>query len=45
LKLISRIKPGLNYFEESFGDKLLFFRRVDKLKYDILEEGKLKKDR
>ena len=45
LQLISKVKPDLNYYEQSFGDKLLFFRRVDKLKYDIVEEEKLRKER
>ena len=44
-KLIQRVKPDIKYFEQGFGDKLLYLRRVDKLKYDILEEQKLRKQR
>ena len=43
--LLQRIKPGVNYHEQSFGDKLLFFRRVDKLDYDVVIEKELKKRR
>lgn len=45
LHLINRVKPDLPYYAQSFGDKMLFFRRVDKLKYDIIEEQKLLKER
>ena len=43
--LIDKVKPKLNYYEQSYGDKLLFFERVDRLRYDIVEEEKLRKAR
>ena len=39
------MKPQKKYYEESVGDKLLYIERVHKLKYDIVEEHKLRKQR
>ena len=44
-KLIEKVKPKCNYYEHKFGEKILFFDRVDGLKYDIVEEEKLRKAR
>lgn len=44
-KLIEKVKPKLKYYEQGYGDKLLFFRRVDRLRYDIVEEEKLRRAR
>jgi hypothetical protein len=43
--LVTKIKPEKDYYHFSQGDKLLFFERVDKLKYDIFEEYKLRKEK
>lgn len=45
LALIRLIRPDKKYFAFSFGDKQLFFERVDKIEYDIYEEDKLRKER
>jgi hypothetical protein len=37
-KLINRVKPDIEYYKSSYGDKLLYIRRVDKLTYDIKDE-------
>ena len=44
-KLIERVKPQKKYYHESVGDRLLYLSRVHKLKYDIVEEHKLRKQR
>lgn len=42
-KLIERVKPQKKYYHQSVGDRLLYISRVHKLKYDIVEEHKLRK--
>ena len=37
-KLIEEAKPAGNYFQQSLGDKLLYIKRIDKLKYDVVEQ-------
>ena len=41
--LIDKARPGGNYYDQSQGDFLLFLTRVDKIKYDILEQKEMKK--
>lgn len=36
--LVQQSRPHGVYFEQSMGDKLLFLKRIDHLKYDILNE-------
>ena len=45
MNLINRVKPDKPYYQQGFGDRMLYIRRVDKLKYDIIEEQKLLKER
>lgn len=44
-KLIERVKPQKKYYHQSVGDRLLYLSRVHKLKYDVVEEHKLRKQR
>ena len=44
-KLTLLIKPKVDYYKMSLGDRQLYLRRVDKLTYDITEEQELRKQR
>ena len=37
-RMVQNVKPKTEYYKQSLGDKLLFLERVDRLKYDVLEE-------
>ena len=43
--MIERVKPQKKYYHQSVGDRLLYLSRVHKLKYDVVEEHKLRKQR
>lgn len=42
-KLINRIRPAVEYYNQSRGDRMLFFRRTDEIEYDIVEEDKIRR--
>jgi hypothetical protein len=42
-KLINRIRPDVQYYNQSIGDKMLFFERADQIDYDIVEEDKIRR--
>jgi hypothetical protein len=42
-KLINRIRPNIEYYNQSRGDRMLFFRRTDEIEYDIVEEDKIRR--
>ena len=44
-KLTLLIKPKVDYYKMSLGDRQLYLRRVDKLTYDIAEEEELRRAR
>ena len=44
-KLTLLIKPKVDYYKMSLGDRQLYLRRVEKLTYDITEEEELRKQR
>lgn len=41
--LIHSERPGGQYYEHSLGDKLLYLKRVDKIKYDLVAAEKIRK--
>lgn len=45
LRLITKIKPDVEYFNMTQGDRYLYLSRVHELNYDIVEEVKIRKQR
>ena len=43
LKLVHEARPKGEYYEHSRGDKLLYLKRVDKLRYDVYEAEEQRK--
>lgn len=41
--MIDGQRPHGPYYEQVFGDKMLFLDNVDHLRYDIIEQGQIKK--
>ena len=37
LRLIAEQRPGGEYYQQSQGDKLLYMKRIDRLRYDVAE--------
>jgi len=45
LELIKEQRPAGEYYQHSRGDKLLYLKRVDKLRYDVYEAEELRKQK
>ena len=45
LELIKAQRPAGEYYQHSRGDKLLYLKRVDKLRYDVYEAEELRKQK
>ena len=43
LKMIQEARPGGHFFEHSVGDKMLYFKKIDRIRYDVVEAERMRK--